>query len=375
MVRRPSYSSMASALVVALLVLGCTRTGGPPTTPVTADETHAPTASPAPSTSAAATAHETPSQHTDSVTMNVWFAALMDDWVVVDPVADAAWQLPTREVPVDVRDRQLLTVSFDDARSASTIRIRDLDSEAAELLHYEAPTPVNRASFLADRVLFAPSPEDTGVWSIALGEAEPTRITAPSNTKADPAYGRTSMLASSSHRSVVSQIAVEGGGNVADVITSEGVAPVALPGQLSAVAITDDVIVAMAEERLVGVGTTESTLRWEVPFGGILQGLYPTSDGTRIIVARFDPEGSGDLQLIAVDGSSGKVSTIAAWPAGEGQPSFWQPVSTDQTAVFSSQPLDSWIGSPESAAVTIVDLSDGHMSAATVEAVSAEPIR
>jgi hypothetical protein len=297
----------------------------------------------------------------------------MDTWLVGDPVRGVSWQLPLGEVPTDISGRLLLTTTFDNDRKASTLRLYDLDTGAVVLTH-EDDAAINRSSFLGDSVIFAPAPDDSGVWAISRDSGQPVQIARPSREQPDPRFGRTWQVGSPTHRTVLSQLALSDGGHVVDLVTADGARSMRLPEGSSVIALSDELLVAQTEDELLGLTPAAAAVAWSLPYGGTLQGAYVTSDGARVIVVRFNPDGSGEQQLLVVEAASGSWRVVASWPEGT-EPIFWESLSSDGTALFSRVPPEAWATGVEAVDVTVVDLDDGSTRTVSEAPLPAQPIR
>lgn len=380
----PSSATRVATLLIAAMALGaCVANPGGPLPPPRGGSIPAPSESADPTQSAAPqpSADVPPTTSPPPVRQGrtpsrPWYAAAGNSWVVTN-AGGAGWRLAVRDVPQEARGGLLLSVSLELEPPSSTLHTYDIET-GRESWAFKVSTPVNAAAFWGDDVIYAPSTIDGGVWVITPGTATPRKLldtVTPGRPDDFMEYTRVAMVSSPTFRTAASEVLVNDGNEVDVFRAGMPGLHIKLPDGLSTRYVTDTTLITRSDAGFTAFDLVGGNVVWQLPVEGLLEGAYLAHGGKALVVARFDPEGSGDLQLIAVSVARGKFHTLRKWPAGGPQPHFWPQLSSDEGAFFSAEFEDpeAWLttNAPDIDGI-VVDVDDGsdrttHLSAWSVE--------
>lgn len=304
------------------------------------------------------------------VDVGPWYAPVGDQWLVSDG-RENRWMLPIREKPQAIRSGVLLTASLDLVAPSTTLHTYDVSS-GNELWSLEVEPPVNAAAFWKDKVIFAPSSIDGGVWTVTPGRDDATRIleSVVDHKPLDIAeYTRVTLVSSGTAATAASEVIVRGG-NAVDIFgPGDDRHRLLLPDGSWTVFVSDSVLIIGDDGGFSGLAIDDGKEIWALPAAGAIEGAYVSSTRGELVVGLYDQKGSGDLQLLAVSLADGAVRVVDSWAAGAPQPHFMPALSSDEAAFFADAygDIDSFVAS-DRATVTgrLVELSDGSSVDASV---------
>lgn len=342
---------------LAVVAAGCIGTGEPRSSPSgSAADSPSPSAaspSPSPSTSAlpAALAAKT--------------------WVTWGPVGslgaavagtlDGRYHLtlPPAEVGLAAADFRVVsaiwTKGSDGSIESSTLIVRDLRQEGAEIARFEIPDAIVDAVIRGDLVYLAGSSARrgviSGVYAGSLADGSVRTLIAPGPVpdnlgassgsvvfalQMGPGVSRGPVVLSPSGRTLGSAVCGNGRCNIELVDVASGKVSRPLTGIPAALWL-------LGETTLIGVDDTSvygydlsGGLRWSLKNKRPQSPGCLTSDGGRLVVLYQDLDPSADAVVIlaTVDVTSGANRELRRWGRDEPAPLLWAAVSTDETVVL-----------------------------------------
>ncbi len=293
-------------------------------------------------------------------------------WVTLNPVGSLGaavagtldghyhLTLPADEVALAAADLRVVSAIWtkapDGSTQDSTLVVRDLRRDGAEIARFETAGPVvaGQAVLSGDTLFFAGNSAPDRIAGVYAGSLADSTVRTlidpgpvPDNLAAStgsvvfaiqtaPGVSRSPVVLSPSGRTLGSAVCGNGRCNIELVDVPSGKARQAFTGvPFGLWLLGEAVLIGVDDTSVYGYDASGRSL-WALKDKRPQSPGYLTSDGSQLIVLYQDVDPNADAVVVlgVVDVSSGAERVLRRWERNEPAPLLWAAVSSDETAVL-----------------------------------------